>query len=140
MEDGDQAPPPSQQQETSPLRTWGPAACVAAVILILSSIPGTAFPKHPDRLNSAVHFLEFCLLGFFLTRAISTWRPMGRLSLILTSAAICGTFGFLDEAHQFLIPYRMFDIMDLFYDILGAITGGLIFIVTGCSSAHADGA
>jgi VanZ family protein len=125
MED-DQVPP-SSQPKPSMLKTWGPPAAVAAVIVILSSIPGTAFPQHPDRFNSLAHFLEFGALSFLLSKAIAAEKTMGNWSLILISTVLCGTFGFLDEAHQFLVPYRVFDIMDLAYDIAGAFAGGTVF-------------
>ena len=134
----DQVSPSSREKPF--LTVWGPPAALASMILIVSSIPGTAFPQHPDRLNNAVHFLEFGLLGYFLAKAIGARWAMGRLNLILISTAVCSTFGFVDEAHQFLVPYRMFDIFDMFYDALGALTGGLIFLAAGRMSWKKGGA
>jgi VanZ family protein len=64
---------------------------------------------------------------------------MGRLNLILISTAVCSTFGFVDEAHQFLVPYRVFDIFDMFYDALGALAGGLVFLAAGRMSSKKSG-
>ena len=119
---------PPSEPETSMVKKWGPVAAVAAIILTLSSIPGTAFPEHPDKFNSLAHFLEFGVLSYLLSKAIATGKSMRNLSLILTSTVLCGTFGFLDEAHQFLVPYRVFDIMDLLFDTAGALAGGAVFL------------
>jgi len=127
---------PSSLPRSSMLKTWGPPAAVAAVIVILSSIPGTAFPQHPDRFNSLAHFLEFGVLSYLLSKAITAEKTMENWSLILTSTVLCGTFGFLDEAHQFLVPYRMFDTMDLFFDTLGALAGASIFLRSTRSNRH----
>jgi VanZ family protein len=134
----DQAPPSSQGK--SFLKIWGPPAAMASIILIFSSIPGTAFPQHPNRLNNAVHFLQFGLLGYYLAKAIGARWTMGRFNLILITTAVCSTFGFVDEAHQFLVPYRMFDIFDMFYDTLGALAGGLFFLTAGRMSWKKGGA
>ena len=120
--------PPSSQPGSSLVKSWGPAAAVAAMILIFSSIPGTAFPQHPDKYNSVVHFLEFGLLGYFLIKALASGSAMGNLALIAASTVACAMFGFLDEAHQFLVPYRMFDTMDLIFDTAGSLTGGIVFL------------
>jgi VanZ family protein len=127
---------PSSLPRPSMIKTWGPPAAVAAAIVTLSSIPGTAFPQHPDRLNSLAHFLEFGVLSYLLSKAIATRKSIGNLSLILASTVLCGTFGFLDEAHQFLVPYRMFDTMDLFFDTLGALAGVSVFLQSTPSTRH----
>lgn len=127
----EQAPPSqpvSTVQRPSLIASWGPVAAIAAVIVTVSSIPGSNLPRHPDALNSAAHFLEFGLLGFFLCKAIAEQMGTRGMPLLFLSTLICGTFGFLDEAHQFLVPYRVFDIMDLFFDTTGALSGGVVFL------------
>lgn len=132
--------PPSSQPTISLLKSWGPAAAVAAVILIFSSIPGTAFPQHPDRYNSAVHFLEFGLLGYFFIKGIALGSTMSNIGLLVTSTVACAMFGFLDEAHQFLVPYRVFDTTDLLFDTAGAFTGGTVFLLVARRARNVSGA
>ena len=45
------------------------------------------------------------------------------MGLFLWTTAICVSFGLLDEAHQFLVPERVFDLIDLFFDSMGAVAG-----------------
>ncbi len=107
----------------SPFKIWFPPCALAAVILLFSSTPGAYYPKHPDFLNNIVHFTEFGLLSILLARALHHRYSPGSMGLFLWTTAICVSFGLLDEAHQFLVPERVFDLMDLFFDSLGAVTG-----------------
>lgn len=110
-------------------KLWFPPLAVAIVILLLSSTPGTYFPDHPDTLNNLAHLVEFALLSFFLARALYLSRRLTVTALLIWTAAVCVSFGALDEAHQFLIPERMFDVMDLLFDTLGTVLGSLSFIL-----------
>jgi VanZ family protein len=124
---------------SSPLKVWMPPCGMAAIIFLLSSTPGVFFQKHPEVLNNIVHLTEFGLLGFLLTRAVEHGRSLTNIGLLLWTTAICVTFGFLDEAHQFLVPERMFDLKDLFFDSVGAVAGAGSYIIfktlkTDCST------
>ena len=110
------------------IRVWIPPFCLAIIILVLSSTPGSYFPKHPEVLNSAVHFTEFVLLGYFLGRALKMGYSMANAKVIFWSVFICTFFGFLDELHQFLVPERVFDLVDLAFDLLGSAAGCSILL------------
>ena len=108
---------------SSPVKFWIPPCGLAVLILVFSSTPGTYYPKHPDFLNNIVHLLEFSLLSFLLARALHINHSLTSMGLLLWTTAICVSFGLLDEAHQFLVPERMFDLMDVLFDSLGTIAG-----------------
>ena len=112
----------------SALRIWVPPCGIATLILLISSTPGAYYPEHPDFLNDLVHFMEFGLLGLLLARALYTGFTLTKVNLFLLTTAICATFGLLDEVHQFLVPARIFDLMDLVFDSLGAAVGSGVFI------------
>jgi VanZ family protein len=114
---------------SSPKKIWVPPCGLAAIILLFSSTPGAYFPSHPNYLNNIVHLTEFALLGFFLARALSPRRSLSNTGLLLWTTAICVSFGFLDEAHQFIVPERMFDLKDLLFDSLGAVAGSGVYIL-----------
>ncbi|UCF32044.1 MAG: VanZ family protein [bacterium] len=109
---------------------WGPPAAVAVGIFILSSLKGNAFPDHPEILNIAAHGVEFMVLAFVTTRAFIqsdlTTRPLQSLVWV---AAVCAAFGLLDELHQFSIPTRQFDTLDILADTIGAIVGSLLYLL-----------
>ena len=73
--------------------------------------------------------MEFGLLSFLLARALHNNYSITRMGLLLWTTTICVLFGLLDEAHQFLVPERMFDLMDLFFDSLGAVAGSGSYIL-----------
>ena len=108
---------------------WGPPVVVSVIILVLSSIPGNRFPKHPELVNIVSHFVEFSLLGFLLARALSTVCRNTRRQLMIWTFFLCAVLGFTTELLQFTVPHRMFDVMDLFYDLLGTLTGITLFLV-----------
>jgi VanZ family protein len=115
---------------SSPGKSLIPPCGLAALILLFSSTPGSYYPKHPDFLNSIVHLMEFGLLSFLLARAFDHNFSITRVNLFLWTTATCVLFGLLDEAHQFLVPERMmFDLMDLFFDSLGAVAGSGSYII-----------
>lgn len=115
---------------SSKVKMWVPPCGIAALILLLSSTPGAYFPEHPDFLNNIVHFLEFGVLAFLLARTLHYGYALSRTSLFLWTTAVCASFGLLDEAHQFMVPERVFDLLDLVFDTLGASTGSIIFILS----------
>ena len=101
---------------------WFPPVALAFLIFLLSSTPGHLYPRHPDLLNNLVHFVEFGLLAFLLARAIlHEFRLRGTVLLALTTL-LCASLGLMDELHQFLVPERMFDLMDVLFDTMGAMT------------------
>jgi len=111
------------------VRLWIPPCGLALVIIALSSTPGSYYPEHPDFLNNAAHFMEFALLSFLLGRVFNLGYSMGNANLFLWAVVICASFGFLDEVHQFLVPERVFDLMDLVFDLLGAAAGSAAWLL-----------
>ena len=109
------------------LKLWGPPAGLSVGIFILSSIPGDRFPRHPETLSVAVHFLEFLILGFLLARAFS--EPDAGLRVMFPVLLLCGGFGLLMELYQFTVPFRSFGTMDILVDVLGSMTGGLSYLL-----------
>ncbi len=120
---------PRQDIGTSlPANLWLPPAGIALLILVLSSIPGKAFPAHPDFLNSAVHFGEFAVLSYLIARALYLSSKTKKLSsLLMTCFFVSVLFGVATEVYQFAIPHRLFDPLDILVDSVGALAGILVF-------------
>ena len=127
--EGDQTGASGSDTRSSPIKPWIPPCSLAALIFLLSSTPGTYYPKHPEFLNNIVHFTEFGLLSFLLARALHYRYPLTSRGLFFWTTAICFSFGLLDEAHQFLVPERVFDLMDLLFDSMGTIAGYGSFVL-----------
>jgi VanZ family protein len=121
---------------SSSLKMWLPPCGFAALILLLSSTPGSYFPEHPNFLNNAIHFMEFGVLAFLLSRTLHYGHSLSRTSLFLWTTLICVSFGLLDEAHQFMVPERVFGLADLVFDTLGAAVGSAVFIISSTFKAE----
>jgi VanZ family protein len=97
-----------------------PALGYAAVIVFMSSLPGSYVPEMPflngDKL---VHGLEFGLLGMLLFRAFR-FPPLCQSPFRL-ALAVGIPFAATDEIHQLFVPGRYCDIMDFLVDCLGII-------------------
>jgi len=108
---------------------WFPVIIYAALIFIFSSIsqpmPSVEPFSHFDKL---CHFLEYGILGFLLIRALGSSKT-GRTGLSLRIAAIvlAVVYGVTDELHQYFVPGRNMEFMDILSDALGAFTGQIFF-------------
>ncbi len=117
-----------EARTSMPPSLWLPPASIALLILGLSSIPGKAFPAHPDFLNNVVHFGEFAVFSYLVARALylsSTTDNLARL--FMTCFFISVIFGAATEIYQFAIPHRLFDPVDILIDSVGAMAGVLVF-------------
>lgn len=109
-------------------RRWLPPTLWAALILILTSIPGSHIPVPPLRnLDKIVHLAIYGVLGWLTARA---WMNGSRVTAaaVLALAAI-SLFGALDEWHQQFIPQRSMDLLDWAADTTGATIGTLLALL-----------
>jgi len=101
-----------------------PAIVLAIVIFYFSSL-SNPYPTTPSKftllfLNPMLHMCEFGALSFLLFFGL---YPRIRVLIIITISIV---YAFLDELHQYFVPFRYFDIFDFFLDVVGVI-GGFIF-------------
>jgi VanZ family protein len=103
------------------------------IILIVSSIPRLPDPSielksfHLTiRTDYILHFLQYAILGglFVLWQGLKDKKISYRTLLIALVIGIA--FASLDEYHQHYIPGRRYNPVDMFYNMLGIISG-LIF-------------
>ena len=101
-----------------------PAIVLAIVIFYFSSL-SNPYPTTPSKftllfLNPMLHMCEFGALSFLLFFGL---YPRIIVIIIITISIV---YAFLDELHQYFVPFRYFDIFDFFLDVVGVI-GGFIF-------------
>lgn len=88
------------------------------VIFVLSSIPGSEFPKLPfPGFDKLVHLVEYSILGFLWVKALGK-----RIITVILLGIIYGVF---DEIHQIFVPFREFSVLDILVDGVGVILGVL---------------
>lgn len=108
----------------STLLRWLLVFCYCMVVFILSSNASPmAFPKI-DHADKMVHFAAFVLLGILVFRACRSpgllLAPIPAIVMTLVSSTV---FGILIEIHQYYLPYRKAEALDVAADVAGCVFG-----------------
>lgn len=100
-----------------------PAVLYAALIIVLSSLPGLGLPSVKIiQLDKIIHFIEYAIFAVLIYRSFShiSDRIKGRLVIFL-SMLFVALFAVFDEVYQSYVPGRQSDAFDLLFDFLGAL-------------------
>jgi VanZ family protein len=109
--------------ERSAARRLVPALAWAALILVLTSLPGRALPTVPiAHLDKVVHLSLYAVLAALAASAVPAGRRLRALVVVLAAASAYGAF---DEWHQQFVPGRSDDRYDWIADTVGAGVGVL---------------
>jgi VanZ family protein len=101
------------------VRRWGPVVAWAALIFVLSSIPGlgTGLGTWDLVLRKIAHAAEYAILAALLVRAL------GRPGLAI---ALAVGYSITDEVHQSFVSGRHGAPLDVGIDAVGAVIGALL--------------
>ena len=109
-----------------PLRVWLaatlPVVAYAALIVAVSS--QSKLPKAPFN-DKLMHFGEYAVLGFLLARAIWLRWDRGLRHAGIFSILAATAFGITDEIHQYFVPNRDADVLDVVADFAGSLAGSV---------------
>ncbi|MFW6372430.1 MAG: VanZ family protein [Thermodesulfobacteriota bacterium] len=107
---------------------WLPLVIYLILIFVQSAFPAPQTGIKVPHLDKGVHAAMYGLLGILFCRAYGrTWPRMGSRWLTILSILSAAVFGLSDEIHQYFVPYRSADRMDLLADFLGSAVGVLIY-------------
>jgi len=107
---------------------WFPILIYCLLIFIQSSYPSTERIPDWPYIDKMLHFAAYALLGALFLRAFKTTKIKNNLKLVLIlSILLSSLYGVSDEIHQYFIPYRIADLMDVLADLLGSIMGVYIY-------------
>lgn len=112
----------------------GPAILVAIILFILSSIPYPPTIKlNVSYEDLIMHAIAYGVFGFFVARALYNQNGYLRLkeNLLLFTFIIGTVYGISDEIHQYFVPGRFSDILDVLADSVGIIIGFAVFNFIG---------
>lgn len=102
------------------MKRYFPPILWMIVIFILSSIPGSEFPKEPfSGFSVLVHLVEYSILGMLWYRVLKK-----KFIVVLIIGML---YGISDEIHQLFVPFREFSVLDMIADAAGVIIG----VITG---------
>lgn len=107
---------------------WFPLILYCLVIYIQSGWPGPE--KIPDVrfLDKFLHLSAYGLLGILFYRAYET-LPLKKFKhlVIFISIASATLYGISDEIHQYYVPSRHADLMDVIANTIGSICGVYLY-------------
>lgn len=119
-----------------PGRHWVAPALYMAMIIALSSIPGSTGPETPTGpagwippvVANALHVPLYAGLGFLWAYALGRSGRMPARQAVIVALVIAATFGGIDELYQGLIPGRTTALGDWLANTAGAALGGVLFL------------
>ena len=110
------------------LSRWLPLFAYCLIIFIQSSQPSYEHLPEFKFSDKFLHFSAYAVLGILFFRAFQTLRIKTNIRLlILLSIVSASLYGVSDEIHQYFVPFRNADIMDVLANILGAACGVILY-------------
>ena len=111
--------------------TTGPArkaflllACLwAGVLFYLSHQPGALVQPLFPMQDKLMHFVAYAILGFLGMGSVRAMTHGYRPEQAWLVCLLVGLYGVTDEFHQYFIPGRMAEVMDVAADIAGGVLG-----------------
>jgi VanZ family protein len=112
-------------------RFRAPAILWALTLFTLSSIPKLSSPFHlskwDDKLN---HLVAYALLGALALRALTAEQPAPGKRELGLALSLSISYGIIDEIHQYFVPGRFSEVMDVMADATGTLIGmGFYFLL-----------
>ena len=77
-------------------------------------------------IRKCAHFSIYAFLGFWLLFLVRQYRPKHAIPITVASSFL---YAITDELHQHFVPGRSCQIIDVFIDTAGALTGGLVALL-----------
>ena len=103
---------------------WFPLIIYCLAIYIQSGRPSPDQIPSVHFLDKILHFGAYGLLGVLFFRAYQTLPLKDRKNLlILFSIGSATLYGISDEIHQYFVPFREADILDVVANTMGSICG-----------------
>lgn len=107
---------------------WFPILIYCVLIFIQSSYPSPEDVPDIPYFDKFLHFSAYALLGALFIRAYRTlWIKDNTNLLIILGILSSSFYGISDEIHQYYVPFRDADLMDVLADILGSLFGVWIY-------------
>ena len=106
------------------------------LIFALSSM---SEPPQPPAVVSdkGLHFILYAGLSTLLVRALAGgWRRPVSLGLAVIALAIAAIYGASDEVHQYFVPPRQMEALDLLADTIGAALAAFGLFAVSVSRRH----
>ncbi len=109
-------------------RYWFPLIIYCILIFLQSSFPSIeSIPELPYT-DKLLHFFAYAVLGALFLRAYKTLQIRNNLKLLIILSVLSSSlYGISDEIHQYFVPSRSFEYVDILADVLGSLFGVFIY-------------
>lgn len=110
------------------VRYFFPPFIWAALIFIISSIPGSRIPNLFFFQDTAFHISEYAIFAWLINRALKKYYPaLHYIPCFYLTVIISLIYAISDEFHQAFVPYRDPSLFDVSWDTIGAIIGSILY-------------
>lgn len=103
---------------------WSPVMVWAALLFILSSVPGDSYPQIGIwNIDKLAHVAIYAVLGALVLRSLLRTGAARRGGALALAAALAAGYGVTDEIHQLFVRNRYCDWRDALADAVGGLIG-----------------
>lgn len=103
---------------------WLPVGLYCTAIFVQSSFPAMEKIADVPFGDKYLHVVGYAILGSLFFRAFRSRRFKDRLFMAFFYSIAASTgYGISDEIHQYFVPYRSAEIMDVMADMAGSCVG-----------------
>ena len=106
---------------------WFPVIVYCLFIYLQSSRPSPASIPDIPYFDKILHVGGYALLGALFLRAFRTRKYENHLKLMILAILLSSLYGVSDEFHQYFVPYRQAELLDVLSDVLGSVLGVLSY-------------
>ena len=109
---------------------WLPVVFYCTVIFIQSAYPSMAQLHDVPFGDKYLHIAGYALLGILFFRAFRSLHVGNRLFVVSLLSIFASTaYGISDEIHQYFVPCRTADVMDVLADMVGSCIGVMAYFL-----------
>ncbi|MBT8374729.1 MAG: VanZ family protein [Deltaproteobacteria bacterium] len=107
---------------------WFPLITYCILIFLQSCFPSIESVPELPYSDKLLHFFAYAVLGTLFYRAYKTLQFNNNLKLLIIISILSSSlYGISDEIHQYFVPFRSAEWMDVFANILGSAFGVFIY-------------
>lgn len=109
-------------------RYWLPLYIYAGAIFYISGLPHPLPKVSIPHLDKLLHLIEYAVFGILAARAFKN-SPREKFSrnFIILAIIAAAAYAASDEFHQYFIPSRSCDALDLTVDVIGGTIGAVFY-------------
>ncbi|MCJ7830289.1 MAG: VanZ family protein [Desulfobacterales bacterium] len=106
---------------------WLPVTAYCLLIYWQSSHVTLKAVSDAYHIDKGIHLVAYAVLGILFYRALACGRKDRPGACMLLSILLASLYGVSDEIHQYFVPFRHADLLDLLADGVGSGLGVIVY-------------